>query len=765
MGASSLQVSIVTYSSYVVKEAGKNKTIGQLEVVGKAWDSSLGGFNFDVKIAELLANRFNEVWNKKTKGQQNDLKEFYRPMTRLRLEANKVKEVLSANQEYPVKAEQLHADVDLVTKVTRAEFEELCDDLFSRLTLPIDAALKMANMTLSDINAVELLGGGIRIPKVKRVLDDYFKVSKLELGQHLNGDEAMALGAAFRAANLSTNFRVRKVGVMDQSSFGVSVRLDTLPTTPSAGGGFFDDGNGPWHKETTIYPRKSPFPAKSKVVAFPYDQDILCKLEYDDSEPLPEGTSKTIAVYNITGIAAFAKENESKGLGAPKVHLSFLLDGNGMVTLTKAEATLELPAEPEEDEEAAAAAAASASAANSTTAADADADASSANNTTASGESSSSSSSDSDSDKSDDEKDGSKKKDKEGSSENSGDASSSTGKDKDKDKEKEKDSKKKDKKQKKEKEASKKKVKKDNTLRRTLTVTENELLVTPHAWTPAQVAESRRRLRALNAADEARKAREAALNDLEGYCYKVKNRLLDEEDELKKVSTDEARQAIIDMANAVEEWLYDEGRNADVAGYKAKMKEISTPAEAIFSRHSELTARPREVNKGLELLANATTRVSSWGPSNTKGYAHITEAERDKVLDLIANAKKWIEDKVAEQEKKSLFEDPVFHSKDVEKQILPVLQAASTLAKKPKPPPPKVEKSNSTASSNDTSSSSSAGTNSSEPIRVNVNATKEDSSSSSTTTDNDEKKSEASGEGKEKDSEGKKKENEAGDEL
>jgi molecular chaperone DnaK (HSP70) len=65
MGANSVQVSVVTYSSYVVKEGGKNKTIGQFEVIGKAWDSFLGGFTFDVKLAELLADRFNAVWSKK----------------------------------------------------------------------------------------------------------------------------------------------------------------------------------------------------------------------------------------------------------------------------------------------------------------------------------------------------------------------------------------------------------------------------------------------------------------------------------------------------------------------------------------------------------------------------------------------------------------------------------------------------------------------------------------------------------------------------
>jgi hypoxia up-regulated 1 len=79
------------------------------------------------------------------------------------------------------------------------------------LTLPIDNALAMANLTLKEIHAVELLGGGVRMPGVKAALETYFKAGDLELGQHLNGDEAMALGATFRGANISTAFRVRKV--------------------------------------------------------------------------------------------------------------------------------------------------------------------------------------------------------------------------------------------------------------------------------------------------------------------------------------------------------------------------------------------------------------------------------------------------------------------------------------------------------------------------------------------------------------------------
>ena len=103
------QVTIAQYSSLVVKEAGKNKTVGQFQVIGKAWDDSLGGFNFDLVITEILADRFNAIWNKKKSGAGKDIRDFARPMTKLRVEATKLREILSANQEMSYKAEQLHA--------------------------------------------------------------------------------------------------------------------------------------------------------------------------------------------------------------------------------------------------------------------------------------------------------------------------------------------------------------------------------------------------------------------------------------------------------------------------------------------------------------------------------------------------------------------------------------------------------------------------------------------------------------------------------
>jgi hypoxia up-regulated 1 len=205
------------------------------------------------------------------------------------------------------------------------EFEAACEDLFARITLPIDLALARANLTLKDIAAVELLGGGVRMPKVKKIIDGYFSSdssNKVEVGQHLNGDEAMAMGAAFRAANLSTAFRVRKVGATDISSFAINVRLESLPSPKpsSGGGGLFglfakkesptaataagEEAAAAWGKFTALYPAGSYLPSKMKTVAFQYHEDVSCSIEYspDDAEhPIPDGTSSVIAVYNVTG--------------------------------------------------------------------------------------------------------------------------------------------------------------------------------------------------------------------------------------------------------------------------------------------------------------------------------------------------------------------------------------------------------------------------------------------------------------------------------
>lgn len=598
MGAGSTQVSVVNYTSSVVKDGSKNKTSTQFEVLGKAWED-MGGFDFDLQLTELLAARFNEQWIKKTKKPSNDIRAHFRPMTRLRIEANKVKEILSANAEYPVRAEQLHADVDLVTKVTRGDFEASAAHLFERITKPIDRALAMAGLTLADISAVELLGGGVRMPKVKRMLDEHFQ--QVPVGQHLNGDEAMALGASFRAANLSTAFRVRKVGMTDLSVFGVSLRLDALHTTEEA---------QVWHKHTSLYSAKSPLPSKMKTVAFHHSEDIRCAVEYDSIPEgtlgLPEGTNPLLAVYNITGISAFAGEHKDRGV-APKVHLSFGLDASGIVSLTKAEATLEYEEE-----------------------VPVPVNATDVNTTE---------------------------------------------------------------------EVAPVMEKKKHVLRRVLTVARNLQAVLPTQWSSAEISEAKTRLKVLQAADELRKAKAAAMNDLEAYVYKVKNRLTDDESALAAVSTELQRQDVMDLANAAEEWLYDDGRDQTVAVYAKKQAEVKAAAEAIFRRFSEVKARKEAVAAASKSLSEVRKQVGSWAEK----MPHISDEEKDALLALVQVAEQWIADKTAAQDKASPFDKPVFDSLEVTPQLKPVAAMVEKLMRKPKPAPPVIPMDkNTTSSSNST---------------------------------------------------------------
>ena len=207
MGASSTQVSVFEYSSYTVKKGSKNQTFGQFKTLGKGWDESLGGFAFDLKLVEFMADAFDSMKQRKGK---KPVRETDRSMAKLRKAADKVKKVLSANKKYPITIESLCDDMDFRgTIITREQFEKMSADLFDRVLGPVERALEMANLTAAEIDQIEIVGGGVRIPKVQSLLVEMFGLkSSSDLGVHLNGDEAMALGAAFRAANMSKAFRV-----------------------------------------------------------------------------------------------------------------------------------------------------------------------------------------------------------------------------------------------------------------------------------------------------------------------------------------------------------------------------------------------------------------------------------------------------------------------------------------------------------------------------------------------------------------------------
>jgi hypoxia up-regulated 1 len=269
----------------------------------------------------------------------------------------------------------------------------------------------------------------------------------------------------------------------------------------------------------------------------------------------------------------------------------------------------------------------------------------------------------------------------------------------------------------KKKDSKRKEVKKDNTLRAVLVITPNRQVLSPAHWSVAQIEDSKAKLKVLQDVDDERKGKEAAMNELEGFIYKVKNRLMDDEEVLKAVSTEEQRQEVVDMANEAEEWLYDGGRDASSDGYKAKQEELNVKFAAIIKRYTEVGARDEKIKAYRKYLGDVKNAVSGWAEKK----AHITDEEKNELLEKVTTAEKWLEGKLEAQASKTAFEEAAFEAAEVPKQLKVLALQFDKVSKKPKPAPVVVEK-------NETEADAATNETESETVRVEVEseATEED---------------------------------------
>lgn len=632
MGASALQVSVMQFYSYERKESkySKPKKVGAFQVLGKAWDSSLGGIAFDARIVDFMADEFNEIWNKKRNdGEIKDVRNYPRPMSKLRIQAKKVKHVLSANTDVPIFIDSLYDDTHYQSHMSRATFEEICHDLLERSSLPITNALKAANLTLDEINSIELIGGGMRVPKIQESIQHTLG-DKLELGMHINSDESMALGAAFHGANISTAFKVRHVGMTDINPFPIAVSFSELGKTKK--------NKDAWSKQANIFKSNGKVGVK-KTIAFTQEEDIECHVYYEESEFLPQGTETSIEKYSISGIAEFAKEMSAKKLAAPKVSLQFELSSSGLVKLVKAEAAVEevytVTEEVEVDEE---------------------------ENKDSTEES-----------KEKDQTNVEEKKEEKQEEETKTESKDST-----------------EETEKKEEEKPKKKItvekEKKRTHKRALSISSHHIgAVKPYS--DEIMAESRAKLNELARVDKERMMLEEIRNNYESYIYLIKNKLVDFEDEIAAVSTQEQREELLNSASKAEDWMYDEGYDADFETYTKKYEELSAPAEKVFFRMKEVSARADAIKELNEKLDKVDSLMKKWETT----MPHVTEEERGEVLSKVGDVRKWIEEKTAAQAAADPTADPVFTSAEVPLQTTEIQKVVSKLSRKPKPAPKKEE--------------------------------------------------------------------------
>jgi len=166
---------------------------GVFEVVATSGDTHLGGEDFDQRLTE----HFVKIFKKKN---NLDIKDDPRAMQKLKSEVEKAKRDLSSVHQTKITIENLMEGFDFSETITRARFEELCNDLFKKTLQPVQQVLDDAGMKKTDIDEVVLVGGSTRIPKVQQLIKDFFNGKEPNRG--INPDEAVAYGAAVQGGIL-----------------------------------------------------------------------------------------------------------------------------------------------------------------------------------------------------------------------------------------------------------------------------------------------------------------------------------------------------------------------------------------------------------------------------------------------------------------------------------------------------------------------------------------------------------------------------------
>ena len=166
---------------------------GLFEVQSTAGDTHLGGEDFDNRMVNHFVQEFKRKHRK-------DISNDKRALRRLRTACERAKRTLSSNAQASIEIDALYQGVDFYTSITRARFEELNSDLFRMTLEPVEKALRDAKLDKSKIDEVILVGGSTRIPKIQKLLKDFFNGK--ELCKSVNPDEAVAYGAAVQAAVL-----------------------------------------------------------------------------------------------------------------------------------------------------------------------------------------------------------------------------------------------------------------------------------------------------------------------------------------------------------------------------------------------------------------------------------------------------------------------------------------------------------------------------------------------------------------------------------